>query len=182
MSLRVWYNLHSDSVQENNLRFETVRRTTHGDVDISVTPVGACDKNMDALFLTKNNHSPGPWRKQRLVSKNCESQMFQPVNCLNPTCISPGVLVSDMEERRLQSDCLGPGVQCLGPLSTCGRLLSWVSLYAVVTAPWTNFAPCPVVFPIVLFMVQSRASRTRTLPRCTLVSTRSKLRSQRCLH
>lgn len=30
--------------------------------------------------------------------------MFQPVNCLNPTCISPGVLVSDMEERRYDEE------------------------------------------------------------------------------
>lgn len=50
--------------KKNNLRFETVRRTTHGDVDISVTRVGACDKNMDALFLTEKNHSPGPWKKR----------------------------------------------------------------------------------------------------------------------
>ena len=30
--------------------------------------------------------------------------MFQPVNSLNPTCISPGVLVGEMEERRFDEE------------------------------------------------------------------------------
>ena len=110
MSLRVWYNLHSDSVQEKQPKVRD-RQANHAWRCGHLTDTGwGVRQEYGCPFPHREEPLARTMEKQILVSKSCENQMFQPVNCLNPTCISPGVLVSDMEEK---SDCPAPGVQCL---------------------------------------------------------------------